>query len=283
MKNYDTFQKLLETIEEPKCTNMFPRPEKTPIPIPSYGIIVVFEDKDSFHYMSFKRRTTVEFSELVKCGPRKGNLYHYFSNMTPTERQLLLTFTHDKLWNDLLLEEKNLFAHSRKSAKNAFETYGDLMSKLLTMTNSCAVAPPHEFPKGRMSRNDKTLLGVAVRELSEETGIELGNQLDIYTDVTLRDAFTGTDGILYQTDYFVVRVPYMYGVKSTAADTGNCIGYGYLSKDYESLKWIKLDKSDNFATSRELNLLPKRLSSLLVELHKTLVSRPRENLNRYTE
>ena len=272
MQNYSHFQEILDRIEEPSDKKeLFPRPSKNNAPVVSYGIILVFESPTSFHYYACQRRTTIEFSEIVKCGPRKDKLFEYLSNLTEKERELLVSESHSVLWDDLLLDEKDNFGETKERVGKIFEAYAEFLPELIALTESIAESPPYEFTKGRHSSSDKTSLATAVRELKEEGNIDLGHSVTLYEDISISDIFTGTDGVRYQTYYYVVKSDYMYEPESRYVD--NSIGEYCISDDMTDATWIEIPKKINLKVERFKTPLPSRLERCLFEVHKNLCNR----------
>jgi len=269
MDNSNEFKALLKNVNCTKDTpELFPRPQKGYEPVMSYGIVLCKITEDSIYYFVCRRRTTVEFSEVVKCGPRKDRLYHYFSNMTPKERKLLTTVPHEKLWNDLLLEERDMFYDTKIRVQEIFKSYEGVLEKLIDLTQSNTTTPPFEFTKGRLNALlDKTLLGTAVRELKEEAGIHIKGPFDLIEDVMISDAYKGTDNLAYQTNYYVIRVPELYEPRIIFHEN-NSIEDFCISKDMHNYMWVQLQKHTNHV--RGCTPLTPRLESLLLKVHNRL-------------
>ena len=200
---YREFQKVLRSIPKPDFgSDMFPRPP-TNETVNSYGVITVFDADDSYEYYCTQMRTTHEFSEYVKCGPRNDNLYEYLCAMTRYERQLLLEEEFDKLWDDLLLAEKDLFPETKKRVKLIHDYYAPHLPKLMELTESHTIEPSWVFPKGRQKRADRTLLSAALREMKEEGKVGFGEIILMYENpVTV--VHRGTDDRTYSTTYYVI-------------------------------------------------------------------------------
>lgn len=272
MKGIKSFTQILEKIDEGKIgKELFPRPPKTTDPVQSYGVILFIQNARSISYFTCKRRTTVEFSEIVKCGPRKEKLYQYLSNMTNYERRLLCTQSHDKLWDDLLLTEMSLFNSTKKKVRTIHEAYKPYFDELMNLTSSITLTPPFEFPKGRSNHfQDKTLLATALRELKEEANIDLGSSVDLVDDLSVTETYKGTDGIKYQTTYYVIRSPEFFKPNPAFYDTDNCIGSFAISIDMVDSEWIKLPLYET--PIKGSTPLSERLEGLLFKVHAKLCS-----------
>jgi 8-oxo-dGTP pyrophosphatase MutT (NUDIX family) len=272
MKGFTSFMQILESIDDTRDgRELFPRPIKTSEPVQSYGIILFIKSGDTISYFACQRRTTIEFSEIVKCGPRKDKLYHYFSNMTEFERQLLCQESHNNLWKDLLLEESELFNDTKNRVEEIHKVYQPHLQQLISLTKSVATSPPFEFPKGRQNhQQDKTLLGTALRELKEESGIDLGTSVDLIDEISVIDTHKGTDGVKYQTTYYLVRSPEFFELDVKYHLVPNCIEQYCISKDMHDGGWIKLPVFQ--LPEHGSTLLCDRLENLLFKIHAKLCS-----------
>jgi hypothetical protein len=271
MKGYASFSAILDTIKDDgEATELFARPAKDNDPVHSYGVILFYRDKTSIRYFACQRRTTIEFAEIIKCGYRKDRLYYYFSNMTEKERILLTTQSFEKLWNDLLLFEAGLFNETKMKVAAKHDTYKPYLPDLMKCTVSNAKKPPFEFPKGRANvLQDKTFLASALRELKEEGGISLGPTVNMRDDISVVDVHKGTDGIKYQTTYFLIESSELFEPEKTYLNTGNLITPSCISKDMFRGVWIEVPVNTppvKFSTP-----LPERLEALLFRIHMKLL------------
>lgn len=271
-RGHAKFESVLKTIEDnADSRELFPRPTKNSDAVQSYGVILFHRVEDSIKYFACQRRTTIEFSEIVKCGYRKERLFYYLSNMTQHERKLLLTTPLETLWNDLLLSEANLFNDTKTRVTAVHENYKPYLRNLLDCTISDVTEPPYEFPKGRPNyMQDKTLLGTALRELREESGIDLGVCVKLYDDISVIDNYKGTDGVKYQTIYFIIEVDELYQPETIRFQNRNVIADTCISKDMFAGKWIELSTSAPLIP--KTTPLPERLETLLFKIHTNLCS-----------
>jgi 8-oxo-dGTP pyrophosphatase MutT (NUDIX family) len=273
LDNYDQFQKLLKTVPlDNSQKDFFPRTE-TNTPSTSYGVILVYDKREEdpsqkeIEYFCVQRRMTIEFAEIVKCGPRQKNLFEYFSCMTPHERHLLQTVPHKNLWKDVLLDEHNMFNETAKKIEAIYECYGNTFYDLIDLTRTNNDEPPWEFPKGRPYHTDRSQLHTACRECEEEATIKLKDIILLYNE-TISDIYRGTDGQLYETVYFVIKAQEHYEPPPSYSDL-NCVGDTILSKDMSNYAWVALPTSG--PVKKGLTPLGDRLEKLLYRLHKKLI------------
>ena len=270
---YTLFQSVLNDIYEPNLAEKFPRPLNKTIPIPSFGIIAIYDDSDtnSLSYFATQRRTTVEFSEFIRCGPRKEFLYEYLCNMSQKERQLTLDIASDpnlfhKVWQDFVMDETPLYIKSEQKTRQIFDAYVSKLPELLELTTSDVEDPPWGFPKGREKVGDHTRLQSALREMEEEGKLFFDNVKLAHPD-PITEVSKGTDGCLYSTTYYIVKCDKMYMPEITYLDD-NTLDNKCLSLEMRNYMWLTFDKSQKIATNS--TVLPNKLESLLIRLHDKL-------------
>lgn len=264
---YDTFKRILAEIAPFKTEqpSMFPRP-KPNVEIPSYGIIAVYDAGNAFEYFCTQMRTTFEFSEYVRCGPRLENLFEYLCSMTVLERKLLLTQDFDRLWDDLMLEEKSLFPETKKAVRQLHEEIAPYLHQLIAATSSNVYEPPWVFPKGRMKKCDRTLLSAALREMKEEGNVEFGQVVLMYEKQVVV-VHSGTDGCTYSTTYYVVKAERRYEPLPTTLEA-NCLGELCLSHDMQNYTWLSIAKDVDVRTVK--TCLDDRLERALLRVHSEI-------------
>lgn len=266
-EHYDLFMKILDSIVLPEEFKDSAGKTENDIPKISYGIILVY-DKDpvSISYLCLQNRTTIEFGEIIKVGPRKNRLFEYLSNLTEKERTLLCEHSHKKLWEDILLEEKDLWNNTFEHVNKLFDVYSESLPTLISLTETSREHPPWGFPKGRPAIGARTHLATAVKELEEEAGIKLDN-IVLCLDEVVTDIYRGTDKQLYQTDYFVIKVDEEIELEWKYLGT-NVIGEWCISSDMMNYMWVPLSR--NGRKIEGTTPLPDRLEQLLLKLHKRL-------------
>ena len=262
-KNYEDFNHVLDQIVLPELEGeLFPRAPKQD-PIPSYGIILVYDDGDTLEYFCTQSRTTIEFAELIKCGPRKEYLFEYLSLMTDHERQLLIDYGHKKLWNALLIDESDVFESVRQRTKIIFNSFAPYFKQLLDLTTSCIYEPPWVFPKGRHANTDRSFLQTAFRELEEEAKIKI-EEFTLLLEKPIAEIFLGTDGVAYSSYYYVVKTNIRH--EPPPIHINNVLGETCLSQDMRDYCWIPVLKRKPGNTILN-SPLKDRLQKILIKVH----------------
>lgn len=275
-KVHERFNDILDNIEDvPHKRESFPRSQNKSLPIPSFGIIYVFVDNvvGKIWYFICQRRSTIEFAEVLRCGPRKDHLFEYFSVMTQSERELILEIADNpekfhKVWDDFLLDEINFFTKIERKTRKIFDIYSPYLRALIELTTSNTIDAPWGFPKGRQRTTDATRLETALREFHEETKIKIDN-VQLLIEDSINYTIRGTDGCIYTTNFFVVNASEM--TKPPLIETlNNCIHKNYLSNEMKDYKWIGFDIGSPIKPKS--TPLSKYLEKILINIHNTLSS-----------
>jgi 8-oxo-dGTP pyrophosphatase MutT (NUDIX family) len=273
---YSKFQNLLSTVKEsPSDIEHFPRAVDKNTPIPSFGLIPTFATEQYVSYYMCQRRTTIEFGEMLRCGPRKEFLFEYLSAMTEHERQLLCDISDDptkfhQIWRDYLLDEYKLFAHVEKKTRRVFDDYAGILRQLVEIAspnyNSINKDSPWGFPKGREKTTDATRLKAALRETEEETKLRF-DEIRLIQDDPINILTRGTDGCLYSTTYFVIRSPVEYQTPLIQSPN-NILHSQYLSHEMQNYQWLRFDRTRSIKPGS--TPLPKKLEQILIQIHDSL-------------
>ena len=172
-----------------------PHPEKD-----SKILYLMIQRKDTMGYIDFIRGKYPESDNIEKMRILKI----YLQEMTCVERNRLLKFDFDTLW-DMVWMNKNsrLYINEYIDAKQKFNRLN--IEQLLQVTECCWTEQEYGFPKGRKNMHE-TNLQCARREFDEETGY---TQFDIkiISDKTWEEIFIGTNGVTYRHVYFIAEVP----------------------------------------------------------------------------
>lgn len=174
----------------------------------SIGIICIRYnyDKQSFEFLTIKRRTTYAFCDFIK---QKYNAYddnrltYLFNNMTLDEKITIATKEFSYMWF-----RAGFHSHQRDSSyfkkSNYFEhcfwknNKDKRLINLLSNTNSTEIE--YEFPKGRKNGMEKDL-DTALREFEEETNIKK-NDINIIPNFQSKILFK-SDGNYYKYKFYL--------------------------------------------------------------------------------
>ena len=176
------------------------------IPIMSYGLIVFTIDKNKeVKYILINKKNTVGFCEIVKGTYDKKNIELSLRNvvkiLTKQEVNILLNNTFDDIWK--YMWNKNLDNNS----KELFNKNKHIIHKLLKEKRDYWLEPEWEFPKGRKNYQEREL-DCAIREFSEETGIN-SNIINIVRNLhPIEEMYIGTNLNYYKHKYFLAYIDY---------------------------------------------------------------------------
>ena len=172
----------------------------------SYGLIVYTKDHNNeIKYILINKKNTVGFCEIVKGTYDKKNVEISLRNivkiLTRKEVELLLNYDFDYIWK--YMWNKNI----DNSSKELFNKNKHIIKKLLNEKKNYWLEPEWEFPKGRKNYQEREL-DCAIREFSEETGID-SKIINIITNLQpLEEMYIGTNLNYYKHKYFLAYVDY---------------------------------------------------------------------------
>jgi ADP-ribose pyrophosphatase YjhB (NUDIX family) len=242
-------------------------------PITSYGIILFYRegevDKTNFNintinkknnnikYLLVRRRDSHNYVEFLIGKYDINNLSFLnimFSEMTINERNNLLTKDFDTLWNDLWGNNKkknksgyNESFNKYNILKNGFyHPSGELINlELLCKNNYCIFNEPEwGFPKGKRNYKEKNI-NVALREFTEETGIDY-SKIKIITQINpITETFLASNNKHYKHVYYVATIDNLIDVK---VDLNNKIQI----KEIGDIKWLKPNEVNSILRNSDI-------------------------------
>jgi 8-oxo-dGTP pyrophosphatase MutT (NUDIX family) len=199
------------------------------LPITSYGIVAFRQHPESklFEYLMIRRRDTLGFIDFMRG---KYSVYNrdYIMNMlkqmTVDEKQKLLCYTFNELWNYLWGDNAHLeqFSNEENISREKFNTLSNGISMDNTSTIEYSLASlvndsfvynswneaEWGFPKGRRNYQERDY-DCALREFCEETGYNDVNAIHLLKNVLpYEEVFTGSNYKSYKHKYYVVMMKY---------------------------------------------------------------------------
>ena len=221
-------------------------------PITSIGIIPFTKVGDEFKYLMICRKDTLGYVDFMRGRyslTNKAYMLNILNEMTIKEKENLVTYTFDELWNKLwggyvanqYKNEEKISSEKFKSLKNGvllenkIYTLSDLIKESTTKWNE----PEWGFPKGRRNFHEKDL-DCAIREFNEETGID--NINIVYNIIPYEEIFTGSNYKSYKHKYFLGYI--------NSNNINNIDNYQI--SEVSNLEWKTFDESINII--RDYNL-----------------------------
>jgi 8-oxo-dGTP pyrophosphatase MutT (NUDIX family) len=247
-----------------------------PHPITSFGIICyrINPETKELEYLMIQRKDSLCFMEFIRGKYELKNssyIRQLLSGMTQQERQILLCTQFEELWNHVWYQP-NIPRHTTEfnQAKTKFITlkkgfYQENkyinMQYLIQSSTSTSVEPEWGFPKGRRRIREEDI-NCALREFSEETGLQSS---DVKLDKSFNpyeEIFYGTNFILYRHVYYVGCIE-TYGPKSILVDTTNV----NQAREVRSIEWFTYNEAVNHIRdhNKERKEIFKQINKKLLE------------------
>lgn len=219
-------------------------------PITSYGVIGISDFEEEFKIVLVQRRDTMGFIDFIrgKYNPdiKKEEILEIFvSEMTNEERNKLLLYNFDELWNQLWLNKNSrIFKNEYKTAKRKFLDIN--VKEMVREYSSKWEDTEFSIPKGRRNKFEREE-SCALREFSEESGIPLGNVSIIKEIQPISETFYGSNSVPYRHVYYFAKIKgkYIptinYNSTSQGGEVKKIGWYSYkecmnIFRDYESTK-----------------------------------------------
>lgn len=183
-------------------------------PVLSCGIICFYDDgvterrEDTVKVLLVRRKDSMSYVEFIRGKYKPSDPLYIRSlvrGMTADEHKKILTMTFYELWTDMWVT-KTIQSHRQeydKSHRRFKECVADVRDYIRTLRDT-NVDPEWTFPKGRPQGGERDI-DCATREFEEETGIDK-SRLRIYPDMKLKEVYTGTNGIVYETHFYIATV-----------------------------------------------------------------------------
>lgn len=188
-------------------------------PIISYGFLCLRIINNQIKLLLIQRCHSYEFVNFIigKYNINDGKyIINMFRNITPDEKNKLLTLPFNELWNEVWYDpEYETVKKKYKKSLNKFEyiKYGYIntegiwlqLENLINRNKSVFNEPNWGFPKGRKDNNED-YYSCAMRELYEETNLEERDYIYLDKIYPLFEKYVGTDGLLYKHIYYVCLI-----------------------------------------------------------------------------
>lgn len=175
-------------------------------PITSYGCIYRVVVKNMPHYLIIRRKESTSYVDLIHGTYRDSQLFFMLQEIPNVERERLLTYSFEELWQDMHLTQDtgNAFEHGA----NRFARIRPFLDRLFDLVPSLDADGKrlNLFPKGRLNWEEKeTPFECAKREFFEETnGLKLNeDRAHLVTDAPFTETFLGSNSKNYRTDYYL--------------------------------------------------------------------------------
>jgi 8-oxo-dGTP pyrophosphatase MutT (NUDIX family) len=189
------------------------------LPITSIGIIAFrFNNKQEREYLMIRRKDTLGYINFIRGKYTIGNkayIINIIKQMTKQEKERLLSFNFDELWNMVWGEERLSSEYKREESvsRNKFNTLVNgtyYKEEFLTLQDLIKESkkyveweePEWGFPKGRRNYQEKDF-DCAMREFTEETGMSVKHIHNFQNIIPFEENFTGSNYKSYKHKYFI--------------------------------------------------------------------------------
>jgi 8-oxo-dGTP pyrophosphatase MutT (NUDIX family) len=166
-------------------------------------------------FLMVQRRNSIGFMDFIRGKYKINNsdkIISLFEHMHPNEILLIKNNSFDNLWYYMWNNDEkriNSFKREYNNAKKIFEELKTLDKGNLDYYLN-TVKPKYNFnewgfPKGRKDKNESGFK-CAIREFSEETGIDITKISFIQNIEPIEENLIGTNGIKYKHIYYIAEI-----------------------------------------------------------------------------
>jgi len=230
-----------------KIFNIYPQNYKQIEDLSSY--------MNNIRFLLVQRKHSIGFMDFIRGKYKLDNvdqINSLFQYMNKDEINLISTKTFDELWCEIWNNDINRINNIKREynyAKTQFEKLKmceDSELDLNFFINN--VTPLYKFnewgfPKGRRDRNESTL-ECAIREFSEETGIDK-SKLKIINEIDpIEENLIGTNGIPYRHIYYIAEINDDLIPNITNNNEIGDIGYFNLNESSELIREYHKEKKN---------------------------------------
>ena len=214
-----------------------------PHPIMSFGIICYKYENNEIKYLMLQRKDSLSFMEFMRGKYETNNLNYIkqlLSNMTISERDMLVTQDFDDIWNYIWCQPKNNPIKNTKEYIESKFKFNNLISVNFLQNYIKSISGLFNeqewgFPKGRRKIKESDL-DCAVREFYEETRIRK-ESLEIKDYIQpFEEIFFGTNDVLYKHSYYIAK---LIDLNNTIFLDMKCLEQ---IREVRSLKWFNYDE-----------------------------------------
>jgi len=167
-------------------------------------------------FLLVRRKHSLGYIEFIRGRYIKDNIdgiIYLFQQMTPNEINKINTMDFTDLWNDFWGGDSKKLLFNKKEFAESKEKFDSLKNKIgvelplnfyTKNVKPFYSLPEWGFPKGRKLRGESDL-DCAVREFSEETGLEPTDIKIISSVKPIIENIIGTNGVSYRHVYYLAQ------------------------------------------------------------------------------
>jgi 8-oxo-dGTP pyrophosphatase MutT (NUDIX family) len=262
MKQYKIFSLSAQLCTN--CSNYGHQSKQCPQPITSYGVIIfrvktptwnqaealVQTDRanltglelaqPNIEYLLIMRKDSIGFIEIMRGKYRLNDreyIKRHLAGMTKEEREKLLSFSFDVLWESLWgppQEGTHAYRNEKEQARQKLEALRPEMEELIKECPPPWDTPEWGFPKGRKDIGESEY-ACAMRELWEETNIKESQIVVARNMDPIKETFYGTNGIQYCHKYYIANASLGVGEEDIDIAARN---NEHIQREVGMVKWL---------------------------------------------
>jgi len=233
-------------------------------------------DDKQIEFLMIQRKDTLGYVEFMRGKYSVGNpdyIQSLFNQMTHNELERLEKYDFETLWNSLWnnqisrtykQEYDNAFAKYTVLKDGLEEALGKTLDYYITHANKEWITPEWGFPKGRRG-NRESEITCAIREFSEETGLDESQCILVKNLLPIEENFLGGNRVQYRHRYYLA-----YCKQSTEVqiDSTNTI----MNREIGDIGWYNYESAMELI--RPYNIEKRQILSVANEILSNYVILP---------
>ena len=222
-----SLKKILENLPNPLCQSSILEP---------FGLDELAKTGSNYPKIKFlmiQRKDTMGYIDFLRGKYTVDKIYICLNEMTFYEKQCLLTYSFDELWEKLWVSKSKCYKNEYEIAKQKYEKLNikELVDNSITKYSYTEFS----FPKGRRNMREQNF-GCAQREFYEESGFNKNTYDLIENYPIIKEDFIGTNEISYRHYYYLVKMKDNFS--SPKIDYSNDIQMG----EVKNIGWFDLNQ-----------------------------------------
>ena len=196
-------------------------------------------ESSPYLYLMVQRKDTMGFIDFIRGKypyqnpDRDRMLMTYLSEMTCHERDKLLTWKFDDIWDLLWVNHNSKCYHHEYHKAKALYTKLDI-PHLLSISTCNWTEQEYGFPKGRKTMYESNAL-CAIREYCEESGYN-EDEINVLECEPIEESFIGTNNKAYRHVYLLAEVPEHVGPPRLCSDNLQQVG------EIKNIAWFTFEQ-----------------------------------------
>lgn len=222
----------------------------------SYGMILYSDQFLETRFLIIQRRNTYEFEDLIRGKWNSyGDLKNLVESLSEKEKKKMLKYDYSKLWNDVFFNYENTKVGNMvyQLAYKKYQQKEKMIKNLIESSGLSNKTSPWGFPKGRKEITDKTSRDTAIRELSEETTIDISDLIFLDHVRPIIELYIGKDGNEYKNTYYIAKAEILEVKKKKINKDG--IKRNLISDEVNDMKWISYKDAKDYLNPLQIEIL----------------------------